>query len=118
MTVFIRGLEFYAYHGVPDAEQEIGHRYRADIEFEVASTGEADELDGSADYARVAARFQTFCQGRQARTLEFLAREAADDLLAEFAPILAVVVILEKRLPPAAIIAESVGVRVRRERQG
>src|ERR1700736_2844209 len=31
----LRGIQFYGYHGVPDAEQETGHRYEVDLVLEV-----------------------------------------------------------------------------------
>ncbi|MFZ4509220.1 MAG: dihydroneopterin aldolase, partial [Fimbriimonas sp.] len=48
MQVFVTGLDVYAFHGVPDAEREVGHRYRADLTLEVDEDASAtDQIDGT-----------------------------------------------------------------------
>jgi dihydroneopterin aldolase len=116
MTVFVRGLEFYAYHGVPDAEQEIGHRYRVDVEYEVADQSILDDFASVVDYGAVGREVVAFCGGRKARTLEWLADALAAHILTQFSQIQSIKVSLEKRLPPTALIADSVGVVVVRGR--
>src|SRR5437016_4674805 len=110
-TVVIRGLEFYAHHGVSDEEQAIGHRYKVDLDLEVDGTAdETDDVAGTVDYGAAAQKAIAIAQGRQHRTVEKLAKTIADGLLQEFASIQSLTVTVIKRLPPAPVIAEEAGV--------
>jgi 7,8-dihydroneopterin aldolase/epimerase/oxygenase len=111
--VFVEGLELYAYHGVPNEEQTIGHRYIVDLEMEVA--GEADRTDRvehTVDYAAVAQLVLETAQQTRYRTVEKLARETAERILQRFDRVLEVRVRLAKRLPPAPVIVDEVGVEM------
>ena len=76
IEIFLQGLEFYGYHGVPDAEREVGHRYRVDLTMQVNSRAEeTDDISDSADYAKIGADIVRFGENQQYRTLEKLAHE-------------------------------------------
>jgi len=112
-TVLIRGLEFYAHHGVPHEEQVIGHRYKLDLEMEVdGGTDENDDIAETVDYGAVAAKVTAMSQALHCQTVERLARVIADRLMQEHMVIQRLTVTVVKRLPPAAIIAEEAGVRI------
>ncbi|MBX7134300.1 MAG: dihydroneopterin aldolase [Fimbriimonadaceae bacterium] len=116
-TVFVRGLEFYAHHGVPDEEQVIGHRYSVDIDLEVdGKADESDSVDDTADYGAVSALVQSVGRREQVRTVERLAAILGDAILARFPLTQTVTVNLMKRLPPTDAIIESAGVRLHRTR--
>ena len=116
-TVLIRGLEFYAHHGVPNEEQVVGHRYKVDLELEVeGGCDETDDIAETVDYGTVATNVVAIAQAHRYRTVEKLARKIADHLLAEHACVQALTITVVKRLPPAPIIAEEAGVRLRIER--
>jgi 7,8-dihydroneopterin aldolase/epimerase/oxygenase len=112
-TVFVEGLEFYAYHGVPAEERAIGHRYTVDLEMVVE--GEADRTDdihATADYAKASQTLEAIAKGQQVKTLERLARLMADAILKDFASVMEVRVRLAKPLPPSPVIANMAGVEV------
>jgi dihydroneopterin aldolase len=112
MRVFIEGLEFYAYHGVPDAEQAIGHRYELDIELQVSqNASETDNIADTVDYGVVAQFAMEVGQSNQFRTLERLADELCKRLLDQHERILSVSVTVKKPLPPAPVIVKAVGVQ-------
>src|SRR5690349_3843039 len=74
-TVFIRGLEFYGYHGVPAEERFIGHRYRVDLELRVEGTAdESDHVSETVDYGAVATFATQVGTNEKAHTVERLAR--------------------------------------------
>jgi len=115
MTVFIRDLEFYAYHGVPDAEQEIGHRYRADVELELVDCPAAstDEVADTVDYALVALWILEWATKNRYRTVEHLANLLCSKVIERFPQVAAVSIEIAKPMPPAPFIAREVGVRLR-----
>lgn len=116
-TVLIRGLEFYAHHGVPAEEQVIGHRYKVDLELDIeGGTDETDDISGTVDYGAVAAKIVAIAEGTQHRTVEKLARVIADRLMKEHPNVAGLTMTLVKRLPPAPMIAEEAGVRIRLNR--
>jgi dihydroneopterin aldolase len=111
LTVFVKGLEFYAYHGVPAEERTIGHRYSMDLTLSVEATADVtDEVEDTVDYATAATFAQEIAQATQYRTVEKLAGVVADRLLDRYPLVHSVTVQVAKRLPPAPIIAEAVGV--------
>ena len=113
ITLFVTGLEFYAYHGVPAEERVIGHRYVVDIEFKVDSNAEeTDDIADSVDYAAVAESIQSAMEELQVKTLEHLAKHCAIRLIKDFPKIAELCLRIAKRLPPAPIIADEVGVEL------
>lgn len=98
---------------MPDAEQEVGHRYIVDLELEVTETaGESDSIAGSVDYSAVAATVSRILTGEQVRTLEFLGAQVGKALFEEFALIENATVTIKKPLPPMPFVAKSAGVSV------
>jgi 7,8-dihydroneopterin aldolase/epimerase/oxygenase len=117
-TVFVEGLEFYAYHGVAAEERALGHRFVVDLEMEVeGDADETDELAGTVDYAEAARQTVELCRKEQYLTLERLARVVAEGLLERQGRLRSVRVRLAKRLPPADLMVEEVGVELERRRR-
>jgi dihydroneopterin aldolase len=116
-VVILEGLEFYAYHGVPDAEREVGHRYQVDACLGIKSHGPlGDDLSQSVDYAAVAATLIEFGTGPQCRTIERVAELMADALLDRFPLIEEAEITLRKMAPPMPHIVHAAAVRIRRTR--
>ena len=113
ITLFVSGLEFYAYHGVPLEERTIGHRYVVDLELRVDSNAEfTDNVADTVDYAAAAKTVIETSASESVKTVERLAQMSAAKLLENFPRIEAVKIRLAKRLPPAPIIAEELGVEL------
>lgn len=111
MKLFVRKLEFYAFHGATDAEQTIGHRYEMDLEVRLrTNSGTNDDLGSTVDYGMLATRAEQAATAQQHRLLEKVAFEVAQTLIAEFPMIISITVRLSKRLPPCEIMAKSAGV--------
>jgi dihydroneopterin aldolase len=116
-TVLIKGLEFYAHHGLPAEERVIGHRYRVDLEMDIeGDTDQTDDIAGTVDYGMAANDVIAVSQGHRYKTVEKLARVVAEQLMKEHSCIARLTITLTKRLPPAPIIAEEAGVRLTLER--
>jgi|FaiFalFF_MnMetaG_3_1042247.scaffolds.fasta_scaffold00325_4 dihydroneopterin aldolase len=116
--LFIEGIEFYGYHGVPDAEQQIGHRYRVDLvlELDLSLAGHTDQLEQTVDYGAVARLVQQIGSERSVRLMETLAERFAQAILERFPPVQRVHVRVAKRLPPTGTIVEMAGVAITRSR--
>lgn len=116
--LFVHGIEFYAYHGVPDAEQQVGHRYVLDLEMEGAFRAtETDDIHDTVNYAAACDVALRAAQGASHRTLEFVATQIGEAVLQEFPLLDQVLVRLAKPLPPAPIVASSAGYEVLMTRQ-
>ncbi|CUU38290.1 MAG: dihydroneopterin aldolase [Armatimonadetes bacterium] len=116
--ILLEGIEFYGYHGVPDEEQAIGHRYRVDVvlELDLSQAGRTDQLEHTVNYAEVAQRIVAIGTGTRYRLMEALAERLCREILETFPPVQRVELTLRKRLPPAGTVMENAGVRIARER--
>ena len=116
--ILLEGIEFYGYHGVPDEEQAIGHRYRVDVvlELDLSQAGRADQLEHTVNYAEAAQRIVAIGTGTRYRLMEALAERLCREILETFPPVQRVELTLRKRLPPAGTVMENAGVRIARER--
>jgi len=110
-TVVVRGLQCYAYHGVPPAEREVGHRYTIDLELDVEERAwRSDRVQDTVDYAAAAQAALDVTLDSQFRTVERLAQVIGEEILNRFPDVMEARVSVEKPMPPAPIIAEAVGV--------
>ena len=111
IEVFLEGLEFYGYHGVPEAERSVGHRYRVDASMEVDSQAETtDSVTDTADYGKIGADLTRFGENQQYRTMERLAKEMARHVLDSNPKVTSIRLSIRKVLPPAPIIVQACGV--------
>jgi 7,8-dihydroneopterin aldolase/epimerase/oxygenase len=116
-TVFVEGLEFYAYHGVPAEEKVLGHRYIADIYVEVeGGADDSDKVSETVDYGELGLRVMEFVGSTQGHTLERLAAKICEDVLSQFPLVSEVHIKLAKPHPPTPIIAAMAGVELVRRR--
>lgn len=112
-TIFIEGLEVYAYHGVPAEERTLGHRYAVDLNLSVEGfADETDKIGDTVDYGLVGAKVCGLMATTHAHTLEHLARTIAESLLADQPLIIEVFIRISKPYPPTPIIASAAGVEL------
>lgn len=113
VLIFVKGLEFYAFHGVSDEEQTIGHRYEVDLEMTVRTEATAtDSVTDSVDYGDVATEIARFSQEARFRTVERLGQGIVDVLFSRYPRVKAIRLRVAKRLPPAPIIAVAAGIEL------
>ncbi len=112
-TVFIRGIEFYGYHGVPAEERFIGHRYRVDLELRVEGSADtSDHISDTVDYGAIGKVVVEMGTGGKAHTVERLARLIGERILSENPLVESLWISVAKPLPPAPMIAEEAGVEM------
>jgi dihydroneopterin aldolase len=116
--IILNGLQFYGYHGVPDAEQETGHRYEVDLSMEVDITAAAatDDVTQTVDYGAVARDVLTLGTTRQFRLIETLAAEISTQILDTQPRVEMVTVRVKKLLPPIPGVVEYAAVEITRRR--
>jgi dihydroneopterin aldolase len=116
--ILVEGVEFHGFHGVPEAERVVGHRFRADVELEMdlAPAALADDLALTVDYGAVARRVVAIGSGPSVRLVETLAEAVARDLLTCYPQLRAVTITLRKLHPPTPTVFASSGVVIRRSR--
>jgi dihydroneopterin aldolase len=116
--IIVQGIEFYAYHGVPDAEQQIGHRYRVDlvVDLDLREAGRTDDLRHTVSYGDLARLVIQIGTSQQRRLLESLAEQMCNAILEQFPAIQRVELTIAKRLPPTGTITELAGVKIVRVR--
>ncbi len=112
-TVFVRGIEFYGYHGVPVEERVVGHRYRVDVELRVNGVADnSDEVSQTVDYGELGLLVVQIGAEERVSTVERLARIIGESILAKFGLVESLWISVAKPLPPAPMIADSAGVEL------
>lgn len=113
--VFIKGIQFYGYHGVAEEERRLGQRFLMDVELkmDLRPAGGSDELSASVDYAEVLRLVKEIGEKEQYQLLEALAERVAAVLLERF-PAAEVKVRASKPAPPLPGAFEAVGVEISR----
>jgi 7,8-dihydroneopterin aldolase/epimerase/oxygenase len=85
-VIHLRGLEFYAYHGVLPEEQVLGARYLIDMDLfvDLRQAGSSDEVGDTVHYGEVYQVIKACVTGDKYQLIERLAEEIAQRVLEEF----------------------------------
>lgn len=109
----MHGLEVYGYHGVSSEERTVGHRYVADVTLDVAGGADrTDRIGDTVNYAELADLVSKRIGMAQYQTVERLARDVCEAVLATYPAVQEIHIALAKRLPPLPHIAELAGVEL------
>ncbi len=86
MTIELKGIELFAFHGVLDEERRDGQRFLVDVELDYAreSASATDRIEDAIDYREVVAAIVEVSDGRAYHLLEAFATALADALVARF----------------------------------
>ena len=115
VSIEIRGLSVFAYHGVHPEEREQGQTFVIDVWLECrpSRADETDELADAVDYSAVCDRIVELATGGPYRLLERLSALIADDLVARYGVTRARVRIAKPQAPiqhslnEVAVVAEA-----------
>lgn len=113
----LRNMMFYAYHGVYDAEKQLGQRFYIDVELEVdtSEAGRTDDLAQTTNYVGVYALVRDIVEKRRFNLIEALAETIAQRILADFS-VEGVVVRVRKPDVPIGGLLDAVEVEIARRR--
>lgn len=114
MKVFLKGMEFYAFHGAREEEKVLGQRFLVDIEYEIDKPN-SDELNQTVDYTEIYNRTKEIIENFKFKLLETLANEIALKIFDD-KRIKNLTVRVIKNSPPIKGIIEGVGVEVNLKR--
>jgi len=113
--ITLRNMVFYAYHGVFEAERELGQRFEVDVELhrDLRQPGKTDDLDLTVNYADVYTVVKETVEDQECNLVEAVAEAIADRVLSGF-DLEAVVVRVRKPHVPVGGLTGGVEVEIRR----
>jgi dihydroneopterin aldolase len=117
--LLLRGMGFYAYHGVHPEERRLGQRFVVDLEVELdlVPAGRSDTLEATVNYGTLYHAVRAIVEGEPRQLIEAVAEAIARTILADYPLVQAVTVRVWKLAPPiAGAHLERVGVEIRRVR--
>jgi 7,8-dihydroneopterin aldolase/epimerase/oxygenase len=115
--IILKGMAFYAFHGVSEAERKVGHRFEVDVELglDTRKAGQSDDINDTVNYQEVYRGIEEIISSRSFLLLEALAEELAGRVLSN--QLVETVVLRVKKLrPPIAGIVGSAAVEISRGR--
>lgn len=117
-TIHLRGLEFYAYHGVLAEEQKLGQRFIIDTDLflDLRKAGQSDCVEDTVSYAEVYQTIKATVTGAKYQLLEALAERIAQEILTGY-PCQGVRVEVHKPQAPIPGIFRDASIEVWRERE-
>lgn len=113
--IIVRDMVFYGYHGVFDAEREIGQRFEVDVELhmDLRAIGRADDLEMTVNYVDVYTIVKELVEEQEFQLVEGLAHAIAEQILSAYE---LERVVVRVRKPHAPLGGTSQGVEVEIER--
>lgn len=116
--ILMSGMSFYGYHGVLDAEKELGQKFFVDatLYLDFQEAGKTDDLNLSVSYADVYAVIKKVVEEERYDLLEALAENIANRVLDAFNKIDSIKVKIKKPEAPVAGIFDYFGVEIKRKR--
>lgn len=116
--VFLRGIELFAHHGLYPEEAALGQRFVVDVDWwlDAHPAASQDDYDQTVGYQEVFATVSAVSSGHRFHILEAFAEAIAEAVLARFARIEQVRVVVHKPSAPIAGVFRDVGVDITRKR--
>ncbi|MCF6094674.1 dihydroneopterin aldolase [Microaerobacter geothermalis] len=113
--IHLRGLQFFAYHGVFPEENKLGQRYiiNLTLSLDLSKAGKSDDLSETVNYAEIYHVVEDIVKGETYQLIESLAERIAQKLLFHY-PIENVDVEVIKPNPPIDGNLDYISVQIRR----
>lgn len=117
--ISLRGMRFYAFHGVNPEEQVLGQRFEVDVTLwtDLLQPGLTDDLADTINYSTVYKRVAAIVSGPPRMLIEAVAHEIGMSLLTEFSPEAVEVTVRKLEAPLQGAMLESVEVSVVRTKR-
>lgn len=99
--IILEGMVFYGFHGVNQAERELGQRFVVDLEItkDLSEAGRTDDLEKTVNYASVFKAAREVVEGPPVNLIETVAERLAGIVLERF-PVVSVRVRVRKPWAP------------------
>ena len=116
--IILKGIRFHGYHGVAEAERQLGQKYEIDLELmtDLSAAGKTDNLTRTIDYAQIVQRVIEIGTQQSFQLFEALAETIAGEILAQF-QIEEVRITVKKLSPPIEPTLTYAGVEIHRKRK-
>lgn len=117
--ITLRGMRFFAYHGVFPEEQKLGQRFVVHLEMylDLHLAGQSGRLEDTVNYGEVYQMVQQVVEGEPVALIETVAENIANKLLAAYPVLDSAVVEIEKPGAPVAGVFDTVSVRIERSQK-
>jgi dihydroneopterin aldolase/2-amino-4-hydroxy-6-hydroxymethyldihydropteridine diphosphokinase len=116
-SISIKGLKFYAKHGVLDAEKEMGQFFYLDIIFYLETSLSDDQINKTVHYGNLSTDAVEYCTSHRFDLIETLANNLALHLMIKYPLIQKIDVTLHKPHAPITESFEDVAINIVRERR-
>ena len=116
--IILKGVQFHGYHGVAEAERQLGQKYEIDLELmtDLSTAGKTDDLAHTINYAEVVQLVIDIGTRQSFQLFEALAETIAREILAQF-QIEEVRITVKKLSPPIEPRLTYAGVQIHRKRK-
>ena len=116
--VILKGIQFHGYHGVAEAERQLGQKYEIDLELttDLSAAGKTDDLTRTIDYAEVVQLAIKIGTQGSFQLFETLAETIAEAILTQF-QIEEVRITVKKLTPPIEPRLAYAGVEIHRKQK-
>ena len=116
--IILNGIQFHGYHGVAEAERQLGQKYEIDLELmtDLSAAGKTDDLTRTIDYAQVVQRVIEIGTQQSFQLFEALAETVAEAIFSQF-EIEEVRITVKKLSPPIESTLTYAGVEIHRKRE-
>jgi len=116
--IYVKGMEFYGYHGVFPEETILGQRFIVDltVSVDLKKAGKTDNLNYSVNYGELYQLCKEVAEGEPKKLVEAVAETIASRVLERFQPVSEVIVKVIKPDPPIPGHYDSVAVEITRGR--
>lgn len=115
--ILIKDLECFAYHGVLEAEKQLGQKFLVSLDLQVDTrrAGQTDSLDESINYASVCQDVMSFMKEHRFALIEAVAEKLAEHLLLCYALLGGIQIEIKKPWAPVMLPLDTVAVRIERK---
>ncbi len=117
--IILADLAFYGYHGVMQAENDLGQRFRIDLEcgVDLSKSGRSDDVEDTISYDQIFNLVNDRVTQTRFKLIEALGQHIIDGLFETFATIEWVKVRVRKPEAPIPVVAGEFAVEMIRDRE-
>ena len=116
--IILSGMVFYGFHGMSEAEQELGQRFDVDLEvqLDLSKAGASDMLEHTISYTNLYRTVKEIVEGPSRKLLENVAETIAGKILAESNVASVRVTVKKPKVPMKGSVLDYAAVEIVRER--
>lgn len=116
--IILKGIRFHGYHGVIEAERQLGQKYEVDLELttDLSVAGRTDDLSHTIDYAQIVQLVIDIGTERSFRLFEAIGEAVVQAIFTQF-QIQEVRITVKKLSPPTEPTLTYAGVEIHRKRK-